>query len=90
VRPCPQVSVDIPGASKLRLELPLVVGTVPLHPFSSRSSSVGSHAAFLLDWGPGALPEPPEGEDAMPWRVDSGQRCPPHLQCPRPQLCHWL
>uniref|UniRef100_A0A8C0WJK4 Arrestin C-terminal-like domain-containing protein n=1 Tax=Castor canadensis TaxID=51338 RepID=A0A8C0WJK4_CASCN len=55
-----QVSVDIPGASKLRLELPLVVGTVPLHPFSSRSSSVGSQAAFLLDWGPGALPEPPE------------------------------
>ncbi|XP_075857647.1 arrestin domain-containing protein 2 isoform X2 [Microcebus murinus] len=55
-----KVCVDIPGASKLLLELPLVIGTVPLHPFGSRSSSVGSHASFLLDWGPGALPERPE------------------------------
>lgn len=57
-----QVCVDIPGTSKLLLELPLVIGTIPLHPFGSRSSSVGSHASFLLDWGLGALPERPEGE----------------------------
>ncbi|XP_016022156.2 arrestin domain-containing protein 2 isoform X1 [Rousettus aegyptiacus] len=55
-----KVFVDIPGTSKLLLELPLVIGTVPLHPFGSRSSSVGSHASFLLDWGLGALPEQPE------------------------------
>ncbi|KAG8517330.1 Arrestin domain-containing protein 2 [Galemys pyrenaicus] len=55
-----KVCVDIPGTSKLLLELPLVIGTIPLHPFGSRSSSVGSHAGFLLDWGLGALPEPPE------------------------------
>lgn len=58
----PQVCVDIPGTSKLLLELPLVIGTIPLHPFGSRSSSVGSHTSFLLDWGLGALPERPEGE----------------------------
>lgn len=60
-----QVFVDIPGTSKLLLELPLVIGTVPLHPFGSRSSSVGSHASFLLDWGLGALPERPEGEHSV-------------------------
>ncbi|XP_033709814.1 arrestin domain-containing protein 2 isoform X3 [Tursiops truncatus] len=55
-----QVCVDIPGSSKLLLELPLVIGTIPLQPFGSRSSSVGSHASFLLDWGLGVLPERPE------------------------------
>uniref|UniRef100_A0A8C9B8T8 Arrestin domain containing 2 n=1 Tax=Phocoena sinus TaxID=42100 RepID=A0A8C9B8T8_PHOSS len=55
-----KVCVDIPGSSKLLLELPLVIGTIPLHPFGSRSSSVGSHASFLLDWGLGVLPERPE------------------------------
>ncbi|XP_053767671.1 arrestin domain-containing protein 2 isoform X1 [Desmodus rotundus] len=55
-----KVCVDIPGTSKLLLELPLVIGTVPLNPFGSRSSSVGSHSGFLLDWGLGALPEQPE------------------------------
>lgn len=54
--------MDIPGTSKLLLELPLVIGTVPLHPFGSRSSSVGSHTSFLLDWGLGTLPERAEGE----------------------------
>ncbi|XP_008574935.1 PREDICTED: arrestin domain-containing protein 2 [Galeopterus variegatus] len=55
-----KVCVDIPGTSKLLLELPLVIGTIPLHPFGSRSSSICSHAGFLLDWGLGALPERPE------------------------------
>lgn len=55
-----KVCVDIPGSSKLLLELPLVIGTIPLHPFGSRSSSVGSHASFLMDWGLGFLPEQPE------------------------------
>ncbi|XP_040846786.1 arrestin domain-containing protein 2 isoform X4 [Ochotona curzoniae] len=55
-----KVCVDIPGTSKLLLELPLVIGTVPLHPLGRRSLSVGSHAGLLLDWGLGALPEHPE------------------------------
>uniref|UniRef100_A0A2K5Q9Z9 Arrestin C-terminal-like domain-containing protein n=1 Tax=Cebus imitator TaxID=2715852 RepID=A0A2K5Q9Z9_CEBIM len=55
-----EVCVDIPGTSKLLLELSLVIGTIPLHPFGSCSSSVGSHASFLRDWGLGALPERPE------------------------------
>ncbi|XP_048198521.1 arrestin domain-containing protein 2 isoform X2 [Perognathus longimembris pacificus] len=59
-----KICVDIPCTSKLLLELPLVIGTVPLHPFGSRSSSVGSQASFLLDWGPGTLPEPPEAPPA--------------------------
>ncbi|XP_004873392.1 arrestin domain-containing protein 2 isoform X2 [Heterocephalus glaber] len=55
-----KVCVDIPGSSKLLLELPLVIGTVPLHAFGSRSSSVDSQAGFLLDWGLGTLPQRPE------------------------------
>lgn len=49
--------MDIPGSSKLLLDLPLVIGTVPLRPFGGRSSSVGSHTGFLLHWG---LPDRPE------------------------------
>ncbi|XP_007533241.1 LOW QUALITY PROTEIN: arrestin domain-containing protein 2 [Erinaceus europaeus] len=56
-----KVCVDIPGTSKLMLELPLVIGTVPLRPCASRCSSVGSQAGLVLDcWGPGGPPEPPE------------------------------
>ncbi|XP_029415199.1 arrestin domain-containing protein 2 isoform X1 [Nannospalax galili] len=55
-----KVCVDIPGSSKLLLELPLVIGTVPLHQLGSRSSSVGSRASFLQDWGLCTLLEQPE------------------------------
>ncbi|XP_069332318.1 arrestin domain-containing protein 2 isoform X2 [Eulemur rufifrons] len=87
-----KVCVDIPGTSKLLLELPLVIGTIPLHPFGSRSSSVGSHASFLLDWGLGALPEQPEAppeysevvaEEEM---APSGQGPCPLLQDPNMSL----
>ncbi|XP_036168885.1 arrestin domain-containing protein 2 isoform X2 [Myotis myotis] len=75
-----QVCVDIPGTSKLLLELPLVIGTVPLHPFGSRSSSVGSHASFLLAWGLGALPEqpeaPPEYSEVVAGDVAAGGQSP--------------
>ncbi|ETE62179.1 Arrestin domain-containing protein 2, partial [Ophiophagus hannah] len=37
-----KVCIDIPGTSKLLLELPLVIGTIPLHPFGSRTSSISS------------------------------------------------
>ncbi|XP_047553810.1 arrestin domain-containing protein 2 isoform X3 [Lutra lutra] len=68
-----KVCVDIPGTSKLLLELPLVIGTIPLHPFGSRSSSVGSHASFLLDWGLGALPERPEAPPEYSEVVSDGE-----------------
>ncbi|XP_037674463.1 arrestin domain-containing protein 2 isoform X1 [Choloepus didactylus] len=75
------VCVNIPGTSKLLLELPLVIGTIPLHPFSSRSSSVGSHTSFLMDWGLGALPERPEAPPEYSAVVTGEQMVPaPPLQ----------
>lgn len=53
--------MDIPGTSKLLLELPLVIGTIPLHPFGSRTSSVSSQYSVNLDWL-SSIPEQPEGE----------------------------
>ncbi|XP_023798860.1 arrestin domain-containing protein 2 [Cyanistes caeruleus] len=58
-----KVCVDIPGTSKLLLELPLVIGTIPLHPFGSRTSSVSSQYSVNLDWLstiPEQLEAPPE------------------------------
>ncbi|XP_076880852.1 arrestin domain-containing protein 2 isoform X2 [Brachyhypopomus gauderio] len=55
-----KVCVDIPGTSKLCLELPLVMGTIPLHPFGSRTSSVSSQYSLNLDWLRMAIPERPE------------------------------
>ncbi|ELW67162.1 Arrestin domain-containing protein 2 [Tupaia chinensis] len=86
-----KVCVDIPGTSKLLLELPLVIGTIPLHPFGTRSSSVGSHASYLQDWGLGALPElreaPPEySEVVADEEVASGQSPFPLLQDPAMSL----
>ncbi|KAF4083460.1 hypothetical protein AMELA_G00141580 [Ameiurus melas] len=52
-----RVCVDIPGTSKLSLELPLVMGTIPLHPFGSRTSSVSSQYSLNLDWFRMAIPE---------------------------------
>ncbi|MEE6487984.1 hypothetical protein FKM82_015103 [Ascaphus truei] len=55
-----KVCVDIPGSSKLLLELPLVIGTIPLHPFGSRTSSVGSQYSVNLEWLRMTIPEQPE------------------------------
>ncbi|CAI9598045.1 unnamed protein product [Staurois parvus] len=55
-----KMCVEIPGCSKLLLELPLVIGTIPLHPFGSRTSSVGSQYSVHLDWLHGTVPEQPE------------------------------
>lgn len=77
----PQVCVDIPGSSKLLLELPLVIGTVPLRPLGSRSASVGSRASLLQNWGPGM--EPPEGElSGAPRMRVGGATAPPCLSGP--------
>ncbi|OPJ86715.1 arrestin domain-containing protein 2 isoform B [Patagioenas fasciata monilis] len=54
-----KVCVDIPGTSKLLLELPLVIGTIPLHPFGSRTSSVSSQYSVNLEWL-SSIPEQPE------------------------------
>jgi hypothetical protein len=53
--------VDIPGAMDLLLSLPLVIGTIPLHPFGSRTSSVSSQCSMSMNWLALALPERPEG-----------------------------
>ncbi|KAM3938493.1 arrestin domain-containing protein 2 isoform 2-T2 [Leptodactylus fuscus] len=55
-----KVCVEIPGSSKLLMELPLVIGTIPLHPFGSRTSSVGSQYSVNLDWRYMTVPEQPE------------------------------
>ncbi|XP_017572075.1 arrestin domain-containing protein 2 isoform X2 [Pygocentrus nattereri] len=55
-----RVCVDVPGTSKLCLELPLVMGTIPLHPFGSRTSSVSSHYSLNMEWLRMAIPEQPE------------------------------
>lgn len=64
--------MDIPGSSKLLLELPLVIGTVPLHPLGSRSASVGSRASFLHNWGLCTQLEAPEGELSQQPRMWAG------------------
>lgn len=52
------VYVDIPRAVNLTLNLPLVIGTIPLHSFGSRTSSVSSHCSMAMSWL--GLPERPE------------------------------
>uniref|UniRef100_A0A8C1CVR0 Arrestin domain containing 2 n=1 Tax=Cyprinus carpio carpio TaxID=630221 RepID=A0A8C1CVR0_CYPCA len=55
-----RVCVNVPGTSKLSLELPLVMGTIPLHPFGSRTSSVSSQYSVNMEWLRMAIPEQPE------------------------------
>lgn len=55
----------MPGTSKLCLELPLVIGTIPLHPFGSRTSSVSSQYSVNLEWLRMAIPEQPERKSPL-------------------------
>ncbi|XP_021234393.1 arrestin domain-containing protein 2 [Numida meleagris] len=75
-----KVCVDIPGTSKLLLELPLVIGTIPLHPFGSRTSSVSSQYSVTLDWL-SSIPEqpeaPPEYSAVVPSPVAEQSLAPP-------------
>ncbi|XP_062452328.1 arrestin domain-containing protein 2 isoform X2 [Rhea pennata] len=78
-----KVCVDIPGTSKLLLELPLVIGTIPLHPFGSRTSSVSSQGSVRLDWL-SSIPERPEAPPEYSAVVSSPERsleppCPAEL-----------
>lgn len=51
------VYVDVPGGLNLSLSLPVVIGTIPLHACSSRTSSISSNCSNLSWLG---LPERPE------------------------------
>ncbi|CAM9107184.1 unnamed protein product [Lampetra fluviatilis] len=64
---CLQVYVDIPGSSNLQLELPLVLGTIPLQALGSRTSSVSSQRS--VTGGP-AWSELPEAPEAPPCYTD--------------------
>ncbi|XP_043841213.1 arrestin domain-containing protein 4 isoform X2 [Dromiciops gliroides] len=54
------VYIHIPGAKKLMLELPLVIGTIPYNGFASRNSSVVSQFGVDMSWLALTLPEHPE------------------------------
>ncbi|XP_078527070.1 arrestin domain-containing protein 2-like [Lissotriton helveticus] len=55
-----KVYVEIPSSSMLFLQLPLVIGTIPLRPFGSRSSSIDSQYSVNLEWLRTTIPEQPE------------------------------
>ncbi|KAA0716604.1 Arrestin domain-containing protein 3 TBP-2-like inducible membrane protein [Triplophysa tibetana] len=67
------VYVDIPGAMNLFINLPLVIGTIPLHPFGSRTSSVSSQCSMTMSWLGMTLPERPEAPPAYAEIVSEGQ-----------------
>ncbi|XP_062404267.1 arrestin domain-containing protein 4-like isoform X1 [Sardina pilchardus] len=54
------VIIQIPGARKLEVELPVVIGTVPYYGIGSRSSSVSSQFSADMSWLTLALPDLPE------------------------------
>ncbi|XP_054858998.1 arrestin domain-containing protein 4 isoform X1 [Eublepharis macularius] len=54
------VYVHIPGAKKLMLELPLVIGTIPCTAFSSRNSSLTTQFGIDMSWLALTMPEHPE------------------------------
>ncbi|XP_037365947.1 arrestin domain-containing protein 4 isoform X3 [Talpa occidentalis] len=54
------VYIHIPGAKKLMLELPLVIGTIPYNGFGSRNSSIASQFLMDMSWLTLTLPEQPE------------------------------
>ncbi|XP_029431521.1 arrestin domain-containing protein 4 [Rhinatrema bivittatum] len=54
------VYIHIPGANKLMIELPLVIGTIPYNGFASRNCSVASRFSMDMSWLALALPEHPE------------------------------
>uniref|UniRef100_A0A8C5LZN3 Arrestin domain containing 4 n=1 Tax=Leptobrachium leishanense TaxID=445787 RepID=A0A8C5LZN3_9ANUR len=54
------VYIHIPGAKKLTVELPLVIGSIPFNGFTYRNSSVASQFPVDMSWLAMALPEQPE------------------------------
>ncbi|KAM5172241.1 arrestin domain-containing protein 4 [Mantella aurantiaca] len=75
------VYIHIPGAHRLMVELPLVIGTVPFNEFTYRNFSVASQFTVDMSWLALALPEqleaPPNyadiaSEEDLSW-------CPPSV-----------
>ncbi|NXV48260.1 ARRD4 protein, partial [Uria aalge] len=54
------VYIHIPGAKKLMIEMPLVIGTIPCIGFSSRNSSITSQFSMDMSWLALTMPERPE------------------------------
>ncbi|XP_012689040.1 arrestin domain-containing protein 4 [Clupea harengus] len=54
------VIIQIPGARKLKVELPVVIGTIPFNGLGSRSSSMSSQFSMDMSWLTLALPDLPE------------------------------
>uniref|UniRef100_A0A8D0E9Y0 Arrestin domain containing 4 n=1 Tax=Salvator merianae TaxID=96440 RepID=A0A8D0E9Y0_SALMN len=54
------VYIHIPGAKKLMLELPLVIGTIPCTAFSNRNSILASQFGMDMSWLALTMPEHPE------------------------------
>ncbi|KAJ3599497.1 hypothetical protein NHX12_033457 [Muraenolepis orangiensis] len=82
-----KVCVGVPGTSKLCLDLPLVMGTIPLHPFGSRTSSVSSQYSVHLEWLRMAIPEqpePPPDYSAVVTEEQAGQCAPTAPSTPPP------
>lgn len=69
-----QVYIHIPGAKKLMIEMPLVIGTIPCIGFSSRNSSITSQFSMDMSWLALTMPEHPEGKTC--WTLDA-QHCLP-------------
>ncbi|XP_072258778.1 arrestin domain-containing protein 4 [Pyxicephalus adspersus] len=54
------VYIHIPGAKRLMVELPIVIGTVPFNAFTYRNPSVASQFTVDMSWLALTLPEQPE------------------------------
>ncbi|KAJ7311357.1 hypothetical protein JRQ81_006973 [Phrynocephalus forsythii] len=86
------VYIHIPGAKKLMLELPLVIGTIPCTAFSSRNSSLVSQFNMDMSWLALTMPEHPEAPPSYADVVSEEEfsrhvtAFPPALDCDE-QLC---
>lgn len=79
------VYVDIPRAVNLTLNLPLVIGTIPLHSFGSRTSSVSSQCSMAMSWL--GLPERPEAPPSYSEIIsDEERQCSSDLPAVRDEI----
>ncbi|XP_029282887.1 thioredoxin-interacting protein-like [Cottoperca gobio] len=69
------IYLHIPGSEKLALELPLVIGTIPLSGVGSRTSSMSSQANSLSSWSSFPSVPPSYSNIHMDLRTD-GPRTP--------------
>uniref|UniRef100_UPI00398EA742 arrestin domain-containing protein 3-like n=1 Tax=Pristiophorus japonicus TaxID=55135 RepID=UPI00398EA742 len=62
-----KVYVDIPGTSNLNVNLPIIIGTIPLHPFSSQATNFSTQYGMNANNLNYTLPAGPEGKsDFLP------------------------